>query len=418
MKKLFLLLLMPLLSQAQLSQNLSKYFKAHIILKIDEVNSKVNLSEDQQFKIGQKLLIADSLANINLTKNLNLINLRSYYTIDTDFLKPILSPEELDRYGYALNKDNRYLVALQFAMELNLAPSQIIAIRKQNDSLSAIEQLPLKETIQLYNKRLNSILAKEQYVSLIKIIYQEQSTEDAKKDWVKIKQYKLVEDKNDKTEFTKIFNYYLSRNSFLDKKAELYDKKKGDFFGKKIALNEPSVLTHVNILSDGTYKNNKYASVIKYAKIMELDKKQIDSLLFKYKQYELIRFENSETTAIPKMVPSEYSDITQILTPEQVDKWLMNKNISEARKEAIRNWAQLEAEGLIKDLDKKDTVNQFSNYHLKVLVSKEIAKMYHTPENIFRSRDIEKKKPELLQKLDDINSSRLKKNKIKNSLTW
>lgn len=418
MKKLFLLLLIPFLMSAQLSQNLSKYFPAHIIYKIDEVTSKVTLSEDKQFEVGQKLFSADSLANSSLSKGLAVANLKSYYTIDVNFLKPILSAEELDSYGYAINKDNRYLVALKFAQNLQLKPTQIIEIRKQNDSLSAIAKMPLKETYQIYNNKLDKILDKQQYVSLLKIVYKDQSIEDATKEWVKIKQHKLVEDKNDKIEFVKILDYYLTKNSFLDKKAEKFDKKRGDFFGKKIALSEPSVLIHSNILSDGTYKNNKYASVIKCGNKLELNKKQIDSLLFKYKHYEQIRFDNTENITVPKAVPSEYNDIAQILTPDQVNKWLMNKNIEEAKKEALRNWAQLEAEGLTKDLDKKNTVKEFSNYQLRLLVTKEIAVMYHTPENIFRKRDVEKKKPELLEKLDEIKSSKSKKNNIKNSLTW
>lgn len=415
---LLAILCCPIIAQAQLSPNVIKQFPAHIVYQIDEVNLKLNLSEGKQIKIGQKLFASDSLANISLAKGGAVDQLKSYYTIDANFLKPILSTEELDHYGYIQNKENRFLVALEFAKDLKLEHKQISEIRKQNDSLSTVPKMSAKETIQIFNKKLNTILAKEQYVSLLKIVYQEQSIEDAKKNWVKIKQLKLVADENDKTEYAKILNYYLAKNSFLDIKAERYDKKKGDLLAKKITLAEPPLLTHANILSEGPYKNNRYASVIKYEKKLELTKNQIDSLLLKYRQHERIILENTESLDPPKIVPSEYKNITQILTPEQVNKWLMNKNMIDAKKEASRNWVQLESEGLTKGLDKNTTIKEFFNYQLKFLITKEITVIYHTPENIFRRRAVEQKKPELLKKLDDINQSTSKKNTIKNTLTW
>lgn len=411
----------PIISQAQVSPNAIKQFPAHIVYKIDDIVSKVNLTEDKQIKIGQKLITADSLATISLAKGGAVDQLKSYYTIDANFLKPILSTEELEHYGYIQNKENRFLVALEFAKDLKLDPTQISEIRKQNDFTVSLLKMSPKETFQLYNTKLNSILTKEQYVSLLKIFYQEQSIEDAKNDWKKIKLHKLVTDKNEKIEFTKIVNYYLGKNSFLDKKAEQYDKKRGDFLAKKITLAEPPLLIYANILSEGSYKKNRYASVIKYGKELELTKPQIDSLLLKYRQHERIILENTEKESIlspPKIVPSEYDNIAQILNSEQINKWLVNKNKNDAKKEALRNWVQLEEEGLTKDLDKNKTLVEFSNYQLKYLVTKERAIIYHTQENIFLKRDVEQKKPELLKQLDAIARSKSKNTTIKNALTW
>ena len=418
---LIVILLLPVLGLAQISSKVARNYPAHIVYKIDEVNSKVNLSEDKQIKIGRKLFTADSLANVSLTKGEPIDQLKSYYTIDTDFFKPILSPEELDAYGYATDNDNRYLAALNFAPQLKLESTQINEIRKQNDSLAGVPTMSLKETIRIYNKKLHSILTKEQYVSLLKIIYQEQSEEEAKSDWEKIIKLQLVADKNDRTEYIKIINYHLAKNSFLDKKADRYEKTKRDLLAKKMALEEPPILLHANILSEGSYTNNKYSSVIKYEKEVELSKSQIDTLLVKYKQLERIKLENKEkesSTDAPKIVPKEYENIAQILNSEQVKKWLIHKNKTEAKKEAQRNWEQLEAEGLTKDLDKDKTLREFGTYQLKYLVTKDTAMVYHTQENIFAKRDIEKKKPELLKQLDAINQKKSKISKTKQALTW
>lgn len=418
-KVLLTILFCPVLSQAQVSPKVIKQFPAHIIYKIDDVVSKVNIAEDKQIKIGQKLISVDSLATIALANGETVDKLKSYYTIDIPFLKSILSEKELDHYGYELNKDNRFLTALNFATELKLTPTQIREIREQNDSLSSVSTMSLKETIQVYNSKLSTILTKDQYLSLLKLLYHDQSLVDAQKDWLKITQLKLVADSNDKTEFATIFSYYQAKNSFLDKKADKYDKKTGDFLAKKIALNEPPLLVHANILSDGPYKNNRYASVIKYEKELELTKSQIDSLLSLYRQHEIIKLENTKSALnLPKIVPSEHENIGRILNPEQINKWLVVKNKEDARKEALRNWVQLEAEGLTKDLDKNKTLTEFSNYYLKYFVVKEKAYVYHTPENVFIRGNVERKKPELLKQLDAIARSKSKNTTIKNALTW
>ena len=420
-KTLFLAILcLPIIGQAQLSQNLGKRFPAHIVYKIGDVVSKINLTEDKQIKIGQKLFSADSLANVSLANGKSTSKLKSYYTIDTNFLKPILSREELDNYGYEMNKDNRFLVALKFAPELKLEPTQISEIHKQNDSLDSVSKMSSTEMIQIYDNKLFQILSEQQYVLLHKIIYKEQSMEEAKKDWDKIIKLKLVANENDKTEFIKILDYHLGKNSFLDKKAERYEKTKRDFLVQKMALGEPSLLVHANILSEGAYINNKYSSVIKYEKQLELTKIQIDTLLFKYRQLEFIRFENKEkesTLSPPKKVPSEYDNIAKILTRDQVEKWLINKNVNEAKKLGLRNWEQLEVEGLIKDLDKNKTLTELSVYQLQYLMAKEREMVYRIPEAVYLIHDVEQKKPELLKQLDAI-AQKYKNTTAKNVLTW
>jgi len=312
------------------------------------------------------------------------------------------------------------LATLIFATQLKLEPTQISEIRKQNDSLAGVPKISTKEKIRIYNKRLYSILAKEQYLSMLKTIYHEQSVEEAQKDWTRIVKLQLA-DKNDKKEYVKIENYHLAKNAFLDKNADRYEKTKRDLLAKKMALGEPPVLLHASILSEGSYTSNKYTSIIKYEKELELTKSQIDTLLVKYKQLERIKLENKEkesSTEAPKIVPSEYENIAQILNSEQVKKWLINKNKQAAKREAQKNWEQLEAEGLTKDLDKDKTLTEFAVYQLQFLVTKDRAMVYHTQENIFMKRDIEKKKPELLKQLDAINQKKSQNAKTKQALTW
>ena len=415
------MLFQPFLTFAQLSSKIVREYPAYVVYRLNDLNSTINLPEEKIIKIAQKLVLSDSLANESLKKGGSIAQLKLYYIIDKNFLKPILSPEELDHYGYALDNENRYLAALKFATTLNMESAQISEIRKQNDSLSRISKLPAKETIEIYTKGLTGILKKEQYVALLKIIYQAQSEEETKKDWEKIIKLDLVADKKDRKEYIKILNYHIVKNAFLDKKADRYEKPKRDLLAKKMALGEPPILTHANILSEGTYISNKYSAIIKYEKELELSANQVDSLLLKYKELEKTKLENKEKEATGDAIaslPSEYENIAKILTPEQVKKWLIKKNKLLAKSEALKNWQKLEQEGLAKGLDKEQTVTDFTVYQLQFLVTKDKAMVYHTQENIFMKKEIEKRKPELLKQLDMISLKKSKSVKTKKELTW
>lgn len=414
-------LYLPNMSQAQVSPSVSKRYPAHIVYKIDDVLSKVKLSEDKQIKIAQKSLLFDSIANAGLAKGAPIKEVKNYIVIDKLFLKDILSVEEMEKYGFETNKDNRFLATLINASLLKLEPSQISKIRQLNDSLDNTPKRGAKETIGFYNIKLGKTLSKEQYVLLLKTIYNEQSIAEAKNDWDKIIKLKLVTDEKNSSEYNKIVNYHLTRNSFLDVKAEKYDNNKIGAVTNGIALQEPPVLIRANILSDGIYKNNNYASIIKFEKELQLTKIQIDTLLTKYNQLERIRFENKErelTFNSPKPVPSEYDNIAKILTSEQVHKWLAFKNQDQATKSAMECWRKLETEGLANNLDTNSTVKDLAIYQLKYLVAKEMGMIYNTKEIIYMKRDIEQNKPELLKQLDVINQTKSKNTTTKNALTW
>lgn len=418
---LLAILCWPILGQAQVSPNVIKKFPAHIVYKIDDIVSKVNLTEDTQIKIGQKLFTADSLATISLTKGEPVKQLKSYYTIDSYFLKPILSSEELDAFQYENNKENRFLVALKFASQLKLEPKEISEIRKENDNLPNTAPLDAKETFAFYDSKLNQILSKEKYAFLLRIIYKEQSIKDANNDWDKIKQLQLITDEKTSSEYNQVINYHLTKNIFLDPKAEKHDKKMIEAITNKLLLLEPPVLIRANILSAGIFKDNFFSSIIKYEKETQLTKPQIDTILSKYSKLELIRYENERndlTSKLPIKEPSQYEDIAKILTPKQVNIWLTYKNKNQASKVAMKNWKKLEMEGLIKDLDKKNTITELVDYQLKYQIADDNIKIYNTQDYIFLKRGIEQKKPDVLKQLDAIARSKSKGTYVKNALTW
>lgn len=423
-KLLLSLLFLPILNQAQVSPNVSKRYPAHIVYKIDDVISKVNLSEDKQIKMAQKFMKTDSIVNAGLAVGAPAESLKAYYnSIDKTFLKNILSVEEMEQYNYEMDKDNRFLAALILAPYLKLQPEQINKIRQLNDSVSTTPQKSTKETIQFYNRKLSKILNKQQYVDVVKSTYKDQSIADARTDWQGILKLKINTPGKEQEEFKQLVDFHFAKNGFLDKKAELYEKKKQDFLSLKATMMEPPLLIRSKILSDQKHANNKYASLIQFEKELNLSQKQIDTLLVKYLAFEKIIIENKENDlkgnfTTPKPLPSEFENIAKIVTSEQMNKWLNLKNKNEAIKKANQSWAALESEGLTKNADQQKLMPELANYHLKLLIALEKNKNWKTSETRFLVRDVEQKKPEILVQLDALSRSKAKSENAKNALAW
>lgn len=422
-KLLLMLLFLPVLNQAQVSPNVSKNYPVHIVFKIDDVVSVLKLDEETQIKIAKKFQKLDSISNLSLASGIPIEQLKANYTIDKTFLKNLVSIEDLERFAYEKDKDNRFLAALNSVPFTKLDAEQITKIRQLNDSLDTTPKISLKATIQFQNLKLSKILCHEQYPLLLGFIYKDQSLEEANSDWKNILKLKINTPGKENEEYRKIVDYHLNKNSFLDKKADRYDKKKRDFMSIKATMMEPPLLIRANILSDQRHANNKYASVIQYEKELNLSQNQIDSLLVKYIAFEKIKIENSENIlkqnlepAIP--LPVEFDNVAKIITTDQINKWLILKNKNEAIIKSKESWTKLEKEGLTKELDKEKTIKELSAYHLKYLVAAERSKSWKSPETLFLLRDVEQKKPAVLQQLDNITRSKAKSAIAKKELSW
>ena len=146
MKTLLLtLLFLPIVSQAQISPNVSKHYPAHIVYKIDDLITKISLDEEKQIKVAEKFRKIDSITTLSLAQGIAPDQLKANYAIDKNFLKNILSVEELEKFSYQNDKDNRFLAALINAPLLKLEPSQISQIRHLNDSLDTTPKRILKK---------------------------------------------------------------------------------------------------------------------------------------------------------------------------------------------------------------------------------------------------------------------------------
>lgn len=421
MKKIiFLLLATTTVCQAQITSKVIQSFPAHIIYKIDEVASRIKLTEDQQMKIGASLTQNDSLANVYMHNGDSISYLKKYYTIDKKILNKILSKDELEDFQSQKIKKNRFLIALKSASILKLSPTQIETIRRENNVLKQSE--PLVKQMKVYAKKLDSILTKPQYGNLLKIINAEKSQNQANEDWKNLISSKLVTSKDSIAVYKKIYDYQLLKNCLLDMQSEtMTPQQKIDFKEKIILKNEPNILTRYQITTNGFYKKNLFADAILYEKELKLSPNQIDSLLVYYRKKPLLKIENKEKNILPAFnfyENFENTTISKILNPNQINTLLMKKNEKIAIQLARSNWDELEKQGMTKDLDKNTTLKEFAKYHIKALVATNMVKIDKNTMNVFNKRDVEMQKPELLKQLDSIKQTKQNAKSTKNALKW
>ena len=421
MKKVFLLIVaITSTTQAQITSKVIQSFPAHIIYKIDEVASRVKLTEDQQMKIGASLSKNDSLANVSLRKGDSISYLKKYYTINKTLLKKILSTDELEDFQSQKLIKNRFLIALNSDSILKLSPTQIDAIRRENNVLK--EKEPIEKKMKVYAKKLDSILTKPQYGKLIQIINAEKSQKQATEDWNNLISANMVTSKDSIDVYKKLYDYQLLKNSILEMQPEtMSPQKKTDFKEKIILEHEPNILTRYQIVSNGFYKKNLFAEAILYEKELKLSPSQIDSLLVYYRKKPLEKLQNKQKNMLPTYnyyENFENTNISKILNPKQIYTLLVKKNQKNAIQLARSNWEELEKLGLTKKLDKKSTLKEFNNYHLKFLVATNMVKIDKSKMNVFHKRDVEMQKPELLRQLDVIKQTQKNAKSTKNALKW
>lgn len=419
MKKIQLIILIVLTAHhhlsAQISPSVIEKFPAHIVLKIKELHEKIPIDETQQIAIGERLLSKDKIANTKKAA-LNATSLSSYYTIDNAMAQDILYPIQLDHFLYQQNPNNRFLLALTYAPYLRLSPTKMAEIRKENERM---ETLPNIENTHSYCKsRLDSILTKEQVVMLTRKLYSTESLDETNKDWARITKLNLLHQKDTVAAYKALNNFYYKLHGVLDAKADKYTPKEFESVKTHYILDkQPSFLLHKKIVDEEMYYKNSFAMAVRYEKILSLSIPQRDSLLEKCKALEIIKFKNRDLSSIG-VFPFEDEHLPKILNEKQMTILLAKKHEKEAVRFALDSWKTMEQLNWIADLDKKKTLDEFKRYKQRMLVITDVIRRDKNQSNLFKRRDIELNKPELLKKLETIQQTENTAKNTKNQLRW
>ncbi|MFM9826136.1 hypothetical protein [Flavobacterium sp.] len=427
---------LPFISNAQLDANVAKEFPAHIVFKINQVNKKIDLSVERQKALGNYLLQNEKIANESLAKGESLEKLKQLNNLSKENLKNILTPTELDNYLAANDKTNKLLWAIKYKNQLNLNNVQLEKLHRENDYLDSISKTPNFDKETQGKNKISTILSPKQYLAFLAIFHHKNAKKKTEKQWENLKNLKIVSVKDSAKIVPTIYKYYidknsledfesdnlgyLGKNSLKDNALENFDKMKKSFARKKLELTKPAILIRADMLTNTDFSKDQFSIAIKYEKELSLTAIQIDSLLAKYKEMGLskLNFETKYSSKKFKESPFEYKNLSKILTPKQMDLYLIKKNQNLAKENSKDNWDKLATAGLTKGLDEATTIQELTNYELKSLVADEKIKISRNQRTLFERRDIQVRKPELLKQLDSIKRNEDTIKSTKNALKW
>ncbi|MBD0724721.1 hypothetical protein B6A10_05975 [Flavobacterium sp. L1I52] len=402
---------------AQLSTKVVDRFPAHILHNVYELHNTIPLTESQQIQLAERLLRNDSIANAN-KKILTHEKLKHLCSLNKSTAEDVLEENQFNIFLYHEDKSNRLLLALVKATQLKLNKEQYTAIRKELTKLENPNGKKPEKRIPYYRQKLDSILDKKQHGMLTYYVYIEESKTQTNLEWQEINQLQLIKNKDPKKAYNELLNYNTARNVFLDEAAEKIPSRViTEVKQKFITDRQPLFLMHKNIVANNEYKNNLFAIAIRNEKQLELTAPQVDSLLVKCKAVEQMKNEQ-KTNAPIGLFPFVNKNITQILTPKQMQMVLAKKYEAQANSYALESWKTIEQQNWTAGLDKNQTIKDFRIYKLKSLVANEIVKMNNNQSNLFARRDIESKKPEPLKKLDELKAAENNTKSTKNALKW
>ena len=402
---------------AQLSPKVTDRFPAHILTSLNDLNTRIPITEDKQIQIGQRLLANDSIANIQ-KNTLPPEKLKQLYTLNKALLSGVLEESQLETFLYQEDKDNRLLLALVKTQQLQLTAPQIVAIRKQVALLEDPNTKKPSKPIPFYRQKLDSILDKKQQSMLTYFVFKEDSKIETDSEWLEINQLQLLRNQDPKKAYTELLNYNTARNIYLDEPAEKFSPRVlADAKSKFILERQPLFLIHKKILLNNQYQNSLFAIALLNEKRLELTPVQVDSLLLKCKELELLKNSKKGSQAVG-VFPFVNTNITKILNSKQLLMALTFKNQNDANQFAYESWKKIEKQNWTTGLDKNATIKEFANYKLKSLVINDRLKIDNNQANLFARRDVETKKPELLKKLDELKATENNTKSTKNALKW
>ena len=381
LKILIWLLIMPLLSQAQIVPEIAKKYPPNIVARIYEVTTRVKLSSQKQELLGRYFSAQDSLAKEAILKGLPASDINKYYTTRTESLKQILSPLELN--DYITIKDataTKFAVAVKYREQLGLDKSQIDSLFMQATFVRSNTKLSGSEIKKYEAEHLVRILKADQYKSLLLIINRERAATYANDAWQQAKQLGFATGIDSAKVVSEIVAYQDNK---------IISNEYSETTGKPnlAVIPEPFILKKLDVFNGNT-SEKLLSSLIKYRAELHLTAKQVDDVVSYALQLETWRASTLEKNAHANVDTKQNEVITikrMLKTDEQYTKFLILKNLDQAKKYTMVDFVGLQKFGLLTHQDSIKTMSEILNYQTDILVAVERMGYSSTPGKVASS---------------------------------
>jgi hypothetical protein len=419
--------LLPFSLTAQVAKEVTMKYPASVVCRLYAIASKTNISVKKQTILADYFLQQDKQANKALVIGAQLPNVVNLYSINSSYLKKVLSPLEFNDYLFLTDKTtSQYIKVLKFRNELGLNNKQINDLLALANNIDNVQKNYNPNNDLLYDptryegEQLIKILTEQQYKNYLPLLVAPWAKSDNQEAWVKLKRYGFINPADSDKVCKENMVYFLRANTT---EAETNNSKLSgrlDSVRFTYFMFKPVCLMKLDMIN-GTLPRCQFTDILKSRKTLGLKDRQIDTLLTHISRLEQLRvaFKKQFPYVNYDAAPFEGKNIVSTLNPVQYDNYLKIKNINNAIVNAKKSWNRLKKYGLIKeDVDSVQLTKELIRYHWDILIANERFHNDDTPQNAEARTLSEKNKPLILKQLDTNVKTTATKDNSKKALAW
>jgi hypothetical protein len=422
-KKTILILLITVQTCAALAQLPTKSIEknnGYISYRVYTITKALALDGGRQLSLYNYFNKRDSTAREMVAKQLPADQLTIFYKNEDVGLQTVLSPTEFADYmvntpGYSI-----LLAAINKRKRINLSEDAINNLFKRYNSGP---DLIKNETINIRDweeKQLVAALSAEQLNAFIMARDEKSMDKLSSQQWKYLVAAKL--------------NAGIDSNLFRKQVAEQNIKKtlavmrlKGensrsrtDSVIRALYLTRPFLLRKLELYRNEAIIKSQFNDLIAKREQLKLGEKQIDSLVERVRNVEMLGQDYQKLYKAGKYVmkPYEQDGIRKILSTVQINAYLNIKYNDIAGDDAKRIWGELQELKMTTGLSPEKTLSEIKGYELRRLVAKERNELASTKANIQSKQLAEADKPDILRALEEKKDITATSNSAKRIMAW
>ncbi|MCC2600308.1 hypothetical protein [Sphingobacterium sp. FBM7-1] len=390
-------------------------YPAAIVAQVYDIASRAGLIRGEQEKLAIYFMEKDRLANEAKDKGEGPDVFSAYYKIDYEEIGDILGGEDFNRYILSLYEDKglrdyplsfklRKLVSEQ-KESLGLTTGQVTAILdevKQNEMARRAGGYNIDSA---ENECLRRVLSDTQYRGHFYRSAEVHAAQRVADIIGKLQEADLIANGDSARIYRLLYPYEYERTGGLAYYRAMKENILHDRFRDSIACLQPDI----TILYDGHRNLHPWSwplNILHHRDSLDLSGEQINSLVSMYRKVQEGEFRSrylktDDSRERFDRWEFEKTELVKVLTPLQIDHYLLIRNRKSAEEDSKKDWEKLNEHGLVQSADSIAVLKDLLGYRLRLRLSDEWIGIERSKKNEFAKRDIIDNRPELLKNLEE-----------------
>jgi hypothetical protein len=422
-KKTILILLITVQTCAALAQLPAKSIEknnGYISYRVYTITKALALDEGRQLSLYNYFNKRDSTAREMVAKQLPADQLTVFYKNEDVGLQTVLSPTEFADYMVNTSGYSILLAAINKRKRINLSEDAINNLFKRyNSGLDLVKN----ETINIRDwdeKQLVAALSADQLNAFIVARDEKSMDKLSSQQWKYLVAAKLNAGIDSNLFRKQVAEQNIKKTLVVMRLKGENSRSRTDSVIRALYLTRPFLLRKLELYRNEAIIKSQFNDLIAKREQLKLGEKQIDSLVERVRNVEMLGQDYQKLYKAGKYVmkPYEQDGIRKILSTVQINAYLNIKYNDIAGDDAKRIWGELQELKMTSGLSPEKTLSEIKGYELRRLVAKERNELAGTKENIQSKQLAEADKPDILRALEEKKDITSANNATKRSMAW